>query len=298
MTNAFLDLSNALTAMTVTAGSSIVRVEGRRRLPASGIIWSADGLIITANHVVTRDDNIRVGLPEGQTVPATLVGRDPSTDTAVLRVAAANLTPLEEANKQEIVVGGLVLALGRPGQNVQATLGVVSALGGSWRTSMGGQLDCYLQTDVLMYPGFSGGALVEGNGRLLGLNSSALMGGVSLAIPTATLHRVVETLTVHGRMRRGYLGVSTQQVKLPQALREELGQKTGLLIVSSETDSPAGQAGLGLGDTIVRLDGEEVRDHEDLLTLLSSDRVGRATPIQVIRGGQIVEVSVTIGERE
>lgn len=298
MTNPLLDLSNALAAMTATAGNSIVRVEGRRRLPASGIVWSADGLIVTAHHVVTHDENIRVGLPDGKTVPATLVGRDPSTDTAVLRIEATNLTPLEEANKQEVGVGGLVLALARPGHSVQATLGVISALGGSWRTGMGGQVDHYLQTDVLMYPGFSGGALVEANGRLLGLNSSALMGGVSLAIPTATLSRVVETLTTHGRMRRGYLGVSTQQVKLPQALREELGQKTGLLIVSSEADSPAANAGLTLGDTIVRLDGEKVRDHEDLLALLSGDRVGRATPIHIARGGQIVELSVTIGERE
>ncbi len=297
MANVLAELSDTLANTVAAAGASVVRVEGRRRIPATGIVWSADGLIVTAHHVVAQDENIQVGLPDGRVVAATLVGRDPSTDTAVLR-AAADLTPLTESNKQELGVGNLVLALGRPGKTVQATLGIVSALGDGWRTRMGGQIDRYLQTDVVMYPGFSGGPLVDAHGRLAGMNTSALMGGVSLAIPTVTLARVIDALVADGRMKRGYLGVSTQRVKLPTELREQLGQKTGLLIVSAEPNSPASAAGLTLGDTIVTLDGEKVRDHDDLLALLSGDRVGTAVPVGVVRGGQIQPMQVTIGERE
>lgn len=298
MANVLAELSDTLANTVAAAGASVVRVEGRRRIPATGIIWSADGLIVTAHHVVAQDENIQVGLPDGRVVAATLVGRDPSTDTAVLRAAAADLTPLTESNKQELGVGNLVLALGRPGKTVQATLGIVSALGDGWRTRMGGQIDRYLQTDVVMYPGFSGGPLVDAHGRLAGMNTSALMGGVSLAIPTSTLARVADALVADGRMKRGYLGVSTQRVKLPTELREQLGQKTGLLIVSAEPNSPASAAGLTLGDTIVTLDGEKVRDHDDLLALLSGDRVGTAVPVGVVRGGQVQPMQVTIGERE
>jgi S1-C subfamily serine protease len=231
-------------------------------------------------------------------VTATLVGRDPSTDTAVLRIEATGLTPLTETNKQELGVGNLALALGRPGQSVQATLGIISSLGEAWRTRLGGQIDRYLQTDVVMYPGFSGGPLVDVNGRLVGMNTSAILGGVSIAIPTTTLARVADSLLAHGRMRRGYLGVSTQHVRLPDSLREQLGQKSGLLIVSTETDSPAAQAGLTLGDTIVALDGEKVRHHDDLLALLSGERVGTAVPLDIVRGGQVQQLTITIGERE
>ena len=298
MANVLAELSDTLANTVAAAGASVVRVEGRRRIPATGIVWSADGLIVTAHHVVAQDENIQVGLPDGRVVAATLVGRDPSTDTAVLRAAAADLTPLTESNKQELGVGNLALALGRPGKTVQATLGIVSALGDGWRTRMGGQIDRYLQTDVVMYPGFSGGPLVDAHGRLAGMNTSALMGGVSLAIPTVTLARVIDALVADGRMKRGYLGVSTQRVKLPTELREQLGQKTGLLIVSAEPNSPASAAGLTLGDTIVTLDGEKVRDHDDLLALLSGDRVGTAVPVGVVRGGQVQPMQVTIGERE
>ncbi|MBK8984773.1 MAG: trypsin-like peptidase domain-containing protein [Chloroflexi bacterium] len=298
MTIVLTELSDALAHTVAAAGAGVVRVDGRRRIPATGIVWSADGLIVTAHHVVSRDDNIQIGLPDGRTVPAVLVGRDPSTDTAVLRAEATDLTPFTESNKQELGVGNLVLALGRPGKTVQATLGIVSALGDGWRTRMGGQVDRYLQTDVVMYPGFSGGPLVDAHGRLAGMNTSALMGGVSLAIPTATLSRVADALVSDGRMKRGYLGVSTQRVRLPDDLREQLGQKSGLLIVSAEPDSPASAAGLTLGDTIVTLDGEKVRDHDDLLALLTGDRVGTAVPLGILRGGQVQQMQITIGERE
>jgi S1-C subfamily serine protease len=298
MANMMVELSKAMAEAVTTADAGVVRVEGRRRIPATGIVWSDDGLIVTANHVVRLDDHIKVGLGDGHSLTASLVGRDPSTDIAVLRVEEGGTSALVEANKQEVGVGNLVLALGRPGKSVQATLGVVSALGDGWQTRLGGRIDQYLQTDVLMYPGFSGGPLVDGNGRLLGMNTSGIMGGVSLAIPTQTLSRVADALLTHGRMRRGYLGVSTQKVRLPDELREELGQKTGLLVVSTESGSPAAKGGLTLGDTIVTVAGEKVRTHDDLLAQLSGDVVGTAVAVGIIRGGKPETLEITVGERE
>ncbi len=291
------DVSNALAETVAQAGAGIVRVEGRRRLAASGIVWSADGVIITANHVVRRDEQIQIGLPDGQTVTAAVVGRDPSTDTAVLRAETGDLTPYVEATKDEMGVGHLALALGRPGRTVQATLGIISALGDAWRTSWGGQIDRYLQTDVVMYPGFSGGPLVNANGRLLGMNTSGLSRGVSLAVPAATLSRVAESLLAHGRMKRGYLGVSTQRARLPHALRDTLGQKSGLLIVSVEPDSPAETGGLTMGDTIVSIGDTAVRHHDDLLAELTGSHIGTAVPVKIVRGGQAQTVEVMVGER-
>lgn len=296
MTNVLSELSEALAQTVESAGPGIVRVEGRRRLPASGIVWSADGLVVTANHVVKRDDKIGVGLPDGQAVKAELVGRDPSTDLAVLKAEAGDLSPMARAG-QDLHVGHMVLALGRPGRTVQATLGIVSALGDSWRTGMGGQIDRYLQTDVVMYPGFSGGPLVSAGGEVLGLNTSALLRGVSLTVPTATLERVVGALVTHGRLRRGYLGVSTQPVRLPEAVKGELGQETGLLVVSVEPDSPADEGGLVMGDAIVGLGEARVRHHDDLLAQLSGEQVGQKTPIKIVRGGEVRSLNVTVGER-
>jgi len=297
MTEVLRSLSDALAATTEAAGAGVVRVEARRRLPASGILWSADGLIVTAHHVVEHDENIGIGLAGGETVPATLVGRDPTTDLVLLRAGAGDLKPANWAEPASLRVGHLVLGLGRPGRSVQATLGIVSALGESWRTPAGGQVDPYLQTDLVMYPGFSGGPLVDVAGHVLGLNTSALLRGISLTVPTPTVRHVVEALLVHGRVRRGYLGVGAQPVRLPEALAGQLGQETGLLLVSVEPGGPADGAGLLLGDTIVALDGQPVRHMDELLALLGGDRVAASLPIRIVRGGQVQELSVTIGER-
>lgn len=300
MTDALSSLSEAMATTVGNAGTGVVRIEGRKRLPASGIVWSADGVIVTAHHVLQRDDGIQVGLPDGQAVPATLVGRDPTTDLAVIRVQATGLAPLAQAGSEpdSLQVGHLVLALGRPGQSVQATLGIVSALGESWRTPVGGMVDRYVQTDVVMYPGFSGGPLINASSQVVGLNSSALLRGVSLTIPSTTVQRVVETLLAHGRVRRGYLGVSTQPVRLPAGLMQQLGQETALLLVAVEPGSPAEKGGLLLGDSIVSLDGSPVRHHDDLLALLSADRVNKPVSLKIIRGGQIQDIQVTVGEHQ
>ncbi|RME97615.1 MAG: signal protein PDZ, partial [Chloroflexi bacterium] len=241
MSNVLKNLSAELAGVAQTAGTGVVRVEARRRLPATGIVWSTDGVIVTAHHVVQRDKDITVGLPNGQTTTAELVGRDPSTDLAVLRANAAGLPPAARATlaNDGVQVGHLVLALGRPGNSVQATLGIVSALGQNWRTPGGSRLDYYLQTDVVMYPGFSGGPLVNAAAEVVGLNTSALLRGVSLTVPVTSMARVVEMLLAHGHIKRGYLGISTQPVRLPAELSRQANQETGLLLVSVEPDSPA-----------------------------------------------------------
>ncbi|MEZ4713899.1 MAG: trypsin-like peptidase domain-containing protein [Caldilineaceae bacterium] len=290
-------LSNDLASVVETAGNSIVRVEARRRLPASGVIWSADGIIVTSHHVVESEDNIQVGLDDGSTVSASLVGRDPTTDLAVLKAEATDLTPAAWVATDQLAVGHLVLALGRPGRTVQATLGVVSALGSNWRTPAGGEIDRYLQTDVVMYPGFSGGPLATAGGQIAGINSSAILRGTSIAIPSATIQSVVESLLAHGKMPRGYLGVGIQPVQLPAQLQQELDQQSGLMLMSIEADSPANAAGLLQGDILFELDGHAVQQMDDLQKLLGSDRAGKTVNARIVRGGQVQQLSVTIGQK-
>ncbi|MBM3924599.1 MAG: PDZ domain-containing protein [SAR202 cluster bacterium] len=291
------NFSNALAETVSKAAPSVVRVEGRRGIPASGIVWWADGVIVTAHHVLERDDNLEVGLADGQSLQAALVGRDPTTDLAVLRVKAIGLPAVSRGSIENLRVGHLALALGRPGESVRATMGVVSALGKGWRTPTGGEVDRYLQTDLVMYPGFSGGPLVDAEGKVQGVNTSAILRGVSLAVPIGTINRVVEALQAHGRIRRGKLGIGAQPARLSEGVAGQAGQETGLLVVAVEKGSAADAAGLLMGDTIVSLDGQSVRHLDDLLALLSAERIGKRVSVRIIRGGQPKEITVAVAER-
>lgn len=298
MSDILKSLSQDMAALVKAAAPSIVRLEARRRIPGSGIVWSADGVIVTTHHVMEQEENITVGLEGGDTITANLVGRDPATDLAVLRADAADLTPANWVETSELSVGHLVLALGRPGITTQATLGVISALGMEWQTPAGGKIDTYFQTDVTMYPGFSGGPLVTADGSFAGVNSSALMRGMSHTIPTATVRNVVETLLAHGHIQRGYLGVGVQPVELPDAIQESLSQETGVMFMSVEADSPAAESGLLQGDILVTLAGTPVRHIDDLQQLLQSGRVGQTVPLQFVRSGELQSVETTITARE
>lgn len=330
MSHLLSDLSNVLTETVENAATAVVSVDARRRFPASGIVWSADGIIVTANHVVQQNDGIHVTLADGNTLPAALVGRDPANDLAVLRVDAT-LQPLSHGALEEVAVGNLVLALARPRQNIQASLGIISGLSESRRPmrisgpwprpphgkipfhkgahrfglhrqkqegmGVGGFVDGHIKTDIVMYPGFSGGALVSAEGKLVGLNSSAFFRGVSITIPTVTLARVVDTLVTHGRIRRGYFGITTQRVHLPHPLQQQLDQKRGLLITEVEANSPAAEAGLTLGDTLVNIKGDAVQSHETLLAWLNADKIGTAVTVQYVRGGELLSTQIEIRER-
>jgi len=296
MSESLIALSNAMAALVEAAGPSIVRVEARRRMPASGVVYSADGLIVTSNHVVEESEGITIGLSDGTSLKASLAGRDPATDIALLRTERGGLTPATWVDANDLKVGHLALALGRPGKTVQATLGIVSALGGAWRTGAGGEIDHYLQTDVVMYPGFSGGPLIDAGGRVAGINSSALARGVSAAVPAATVKRVVDALAAHGKMPRGYLGVGVQPVRLAESLHAAVGQETGLMVMSVESDSPAQKGGLVQGDVVVNFDGQPIRGLDELQALLSADRASKILPLRIVRGGQVQTVTVTVGQ--
>lgn len=293
-------VSNELADAVERAGAGVVTVDARRRHPATGIVWTADGLIATANHVVERDEEIEIGLPDGRTAAAALVGRDPGSDLAVLRVEASDLTPLDRS-EGEPRVGHLALAIGRPGPSgAMASLGAITAIGGPLRFRGGGALERYVRADVAMLPGFSGGPLVDSAGRLIGLNSSTLGRAGQLTVLAESIDATLATLLQHGRVRRGYLGVGAQGVQLPDALARALdnGQEQGLLIVSVESGGPADAAGLMLGDVILAIDGEAVGQVEQLQERLTGDRVGKSVPVRIARGGEPREIGVTIGERQ
>ena len=297
MSNTLVELSDNLASAVAQAGMAVGGVEARRRLPATGFVWSGDGVIVTAHHVIEQEEGISVRLPDGEASEADLVGRDPSTDLAVLRVRGVSLPAPAWAPADSVRVGHLVLALGRPGKTVMATLGMVSALGEAWRTPTGGQVDRFIRPDLTMYPGFSGGPLVASNGTIIGMNTTGLVRDAASTIPQSTIDRVVNEILAHGKVRRGHLGVGVQPARLSQAVAQRLGQDVGLLLTSIESDSPAERAGLLVGDILVALDGEAVRYPDELLALLSGDRVGTEATARIVRAGSVQDISVTIGEK-
>lgn len=296
--NPLTALSNALAEAVAKAGASTVLVDARRRLPASGIAYTQD-LVLTADHVVERDEDIHIWLPDGQRLDASLAGRDPGNDLALLRLAGGRLETAKPAS-EPARVGQIALALGRASGEIEASLGVISAIGGPVRTGRGGLLEQYLRTDTIPYPGFSGGPLVDASGQILGLNTSSLAPGMLLTIPTGLAWQVAEALATHGRVRRGYLGIRSQPVALSPAQRQALKreQESGLLLVSIEADGPAAQSGLMVGDILVGLGGAPLSDPDDLFARLAGAAVGKPAPVEILRGGQAIEIQVTIGERK
>jgi S1-C subfamily serine protease len=289
-----IHLSEQLGKIVEGAAPNIVRVDARPRVGSTGTVWAED-VVLAADHTIENEDSIEIGLPDARTVPATLVGRDPAIDLAVLKVGQGGLPKPNWASGDGLKVGHLVLALGRPGRTVRAKLGIVSALGEAWRTWGGGRVERYLETDLTLFTGFSGGPLVDMKGELLGLNTSALRRGASLTLPVATLRRAVATLLAHGKVRRGFLGVGTYPVRLPRALAQTLGQESGLMIVGVAPQSPAEAAGLFLGDVVVSLGGKPVEEPGDLLDALDETSIGAQKVAGVVRGGTRLEVQVIVG---
>lgn len=297
--NTLTSLSDALADAVIAAGASTVMVDARKRLPASGVLYMPE-LLLTADHIVERDDDIRILYADGESGPAEVVGRDPGSDLALLRMSIAN-HPAAQTALENPRVGQLVLALGRPSsEGIQASLGIVSALGGPLRTGRGGLLESYLRTDTIPYPGFSGGPLVDAGGHVIGINTSGLTRYSSITIPAGLAWKVAASLAEHGSVRRGYLGIRSQPVSIPPLARTKLGreQKSGLLLVGVEEGSPAENGGLMVGDILVALGGSPVNDPDELLIWLVGTAAGAPAEIQVLRGGEPVQVTITIGERK
>ena len=296
-------LSRSLADAVARAGRSTVAIHARRRIPASGVLWRP-GIVVATHHTVHRDDDVPVTLPDGTRARATVAGRDPGTDLVVLRLADgpphAGAEPAT-VDRTALAVGRLVLAVGRPGDAVTAAFGVVSAVGPAWRSWQGGQLDQFVRLDLAVYDGFSGGPLVDAAGHVLGVNTSALARGGALTIPAATVDRVADQLLAGGRVRRGWLGIATQPVRLPEGWQARLGdaapaQPTALLLVGVEPGSPAERGGLLLGDLLVAIADRPTADVDDVLAALGPDTVGRTLPVRLLRGGELRTVEVTVGE--
>jgi S1-C subfamily serine protease len=295
--NALSALSDAIADAVEQVGPKVVRVNGRRRRPASGVVYAPDR-VLTASHVLEREEDLSVGTRDGRTLPARFVGRDPSTDLAVLRAEGLDVDAATSA-EGSARIGQLVLAVASPSRSEgpRASLGVVSAVGGPLRTGRGSRLERYIQTDATPYPGFSGGPLIDARGNVLGIMTAGWTRGAALAIPADVAWRVARTLESRGSVKRGYLGIMSQPVHLPDAQRTGLTQRGGLLVVGVEDGSPAGRGGLLIGDILATLDGQPVEDTEDLLVLLTGERVGQPVPVKVVRGGELQTLEVTVGER-
>lgn len=277
------------------AAPAVVAVHGRQRIPSSGVYWQ-EGVIVTAEHTLKRDDDLQATLPDLVTVPVQLVGRDPGTDLAVLRTDAR--LPVLDRRETPLKIGHPVLALGlSPEDGIGASFGIVSGLGGPWRTWRGGQVDQFLRPDVELYPGFSGGALVDAEGHLLGLNTSALSRSMNLTIPVATVDRVVADILHKGRVARGYLGISMHPIRLGDRLKKALGHDAGVIVLSVEEGSPADHSGVVLGDVLVSVEGRPIQETDDVLALLGPEAIGSELSARLLRGGQPQDVTLKVGER-
>jgi len=293
--NALLALSDDLAGAVERVGRAVVTVNARPRIPSTGVHWRP-GVIVTADHTVQTEEEITVTRPDGRTVAATLAGRDAGSDLTILRIDDQDLPVAEIGDAGSLKVGHIVLAVGH---GPRASLGIVSALGGRWRTGRGGDIDQLIRLDLTLYPGFSGGPLVDVAGRVVGIDTSGLSRQLELAVPASTVARVADELLDKGRVSRGFLGVGLQPVRLPETARRALNvpAEIGLIVVSIQPDGPAARAGLFLGDVLVALDGVPVAAPDDVQAVVGARRVGSTLTASLLRAGAPVDVGISVGER-
>ena len=291
-------LSDQLAAAAQAAGASVVKIDDGTRLTASGLILSADGVIAATSHGVERDEELFVHLADGSRHPASVVGRDPESDVAVLRVEATGLSAFTPAAADSVRIGSLVLAVARPGGGgLQATIGIVSA---RHEAQDEGRPEYILSTDAALFPGFSGGALVNVQGHLVGMLNLMFGRRSGVAVGAPMVANVVESLLAHGRIKRGYLGVGTQVVALPASVQGALGrpQEVGLMLVHVAADGPAEKAGLTIGDILLTADGAALGDVDELRSRLRKTPVGASVALEILRGGALHRMNATLGEEK
>ena len=302
MASSLTALSEQIAATVERVAASVVAVHARSRFNSSGVHWSP-GVVVTADHTIRRDDEIRInGAGEGgpaTELRATLAGRDPGTDLAVLRVEGLSQPVAARATSEVLKPGHLVLAVGRNGESPNAAIGVVSSLSGPSQTWRGGHLDQVIRLDLTLHPVAAGGAVVDAAGQLIGIATPVLSRVSVFAVPLATVDRAVATILAHGRVPRGYLGAGLQPVALPEHLTSSSGPaaSSGLIVVSVDPQAPAGKAGILIGDILLELNGRGAGSIEDVRAILDSDSIGKTFKGRVLRGGNVAPVEITIGER-
>ena len=299
MQSSLVNLSNELAKLVDEFQPHVMAVHGRAHYPSSGVHWRP-GIIVTADHTLSQEEDIQITLPSGKRIDAELAGRDSGTDIAVLKAAGLGETAAPAAGTDPAKVGELALVLGRsPNSGPNASLGVISAVSGPWRTWRGGRLDQYIRLDATLFPNSSGGAVVDCRGQLLGIATSGLSRIAGLAIPAPAINRVLDAVLQKGYVPRGYLGVSVQPIAIPDALRTNLSipNRSGVMIVNVERGGPADQAGLLLGDILLAIGATRLEHVEELQAFSDSGVIGTTAKAQLIRAGALHELTITIGER-
>jgi S1-C subfamily serine protease len=299
MSAELIELSNALAQATNRAAANTVAVHTEARGSSSGVVWR-NGIIVTAEHALRRDEEIEVTLPDGRVVAAALAGRDASSDLAVLRCAEA-VSPVKEiADPSSIQPGCLALVVGRTrASGPVAALGAVSLVASERRTSTGSAFAPYVRLDVGLQPTAVGAAVIDAQGRVMGIATPRFAHFGAIAVPAPTVNRVVDTLLQKGRIPRGYLGVGLQPVRLPEALRQtlQLTEKTAAIVLDVEPEGPAHKAGIVIGDIFVAFAGHAVARLEDIHAQLAAESIGKPLPVKFVRGGALQEASIVVGER-
>lgn len=301
MASQLVELSNALASATEQAAANVVAVHSESRGSASGVIWRS-GVIVTSEHALRRDEDIRVTLADGRIAQATLVGRDPSTDLAVLKCADATnaIAGASTGDPSTLKPGSLILAVGRTrASGPVAAFGAVSLVAPERKTWTGVSLSPYVRLDVSIQPTAVGGAVVDAGGKIFGVITPRFGRFGSTLTPAATVNNVVDTLLEKGRIPRGYLGVGLQPVRLPEALRQTLKreERTAAIVLEIEPNSPANRAGLMIGDIIVSLGGNTVARLEDIHSKLHGSAIGKPFAIGFVRGGALQTAEITVAER-
>jgi S1-C subfamily serine protease len=300
--NNLSDFSAQITKAVATAAESIAAIDARPRVATSGVLWR-EGIVVSTNHTIQRDEEIVVTFGDGRTTRATLVGRDAGTDLAVLKLTdeeiSKTLKAAEIVGTSEIKVGNIVLAVGRTGKDATASFGIVGQTGGAWRTWRGDEIERFINLDARIILGFSGGALINADGKILGINTSAFGRGLALTIPSETVNRVVDALVSKGKISRPYLGIGTQAVTITENLREKLNlkQPSGLMMLSVEQAGAAEKAGVLIGDVLLSLDDKPTLEPSDVQAALWGREAGHRVRAKILRGGEITEIEIILGER-
>lgn len=297
MNTALIDLSNSFADAVEQAGQSIVSVNEGGRAGVSGTLWR-DGLVVAAEHTIRGQRELMIELPNGASSNATVVGGDSTTDVALLRLKDSLPASTALADAEKIRVGQFVLAVGRRGkQGLAASHGIIGGLGGTWRTWRGGRIDQWFRLDLVPFTGFSGGPLVDTQGKVIGINTSGPRRSI-MTVPAATVNRVVDQLLAKGRIARGFLGVALQPVQLPKSGSPPPGgPDRGLLVIMLEPGGPAEKAGMMIGDVVIAVEGKPLADPADLQSALDPEQVGTKIQLRTLRGGQARDLAIEVAER-